>query len=388
MSMSKIISCLAFCLIPTLAALPVRAEEPKSKADVEQERKALLANLSVGRYSSLAQTLSKLARLPPQSEKPPPAPKFPFNSEQAAKYQQEYAQWRGLPVEVGNRPNTLVLVPPGEFVMGSPEDEPGHNAGGYEETLHRVTLTKPFYLCKHETTVGQFRKFVESGKERYVTDGEKNNGGNAHDAKAVWIHRPGTNWLKPGYAVPFELKDEMPVVHVSHTDSLAYCKWLNETHTHEGDAWHYDLPTEAQWEWACRAGNDKSYWWGSEVDDTGKRLNVGDQTLKKVHSEWPRVIMPMNDGYAFCAPVGSYQPNGFGLCDMLGNVWEFCSTRYGPYPREPVTDPTEGDPKRGFAVRGGGWSNVPTDARCGSRNADPPHFCHSNLGFRVALKLK
>jgi formylglycine-generating enzyme required for sulfatase activity len=73
---------------------------------------------------------------------------------------------------------------------------------------------------------------------------------------------------------------------------------------------------------------------------------------------------------------------------MLGNVWEFRSTRYGPYPKGPVTDPMAGDPKRGFAVRGGGWSNIAKDARCATRNADPPHFCHSNLGFRVALLLQ
>jgi formylglycine-generating enzyme required for sulfatase activity len=72
---------------------------------------------------------------------------------------------------------------------------------------------------------------------------------------------------------------------------------------------------------------------------------------------------------------------------MIGNVWEFCSTRFGPYPKEAVTDPADGDPKRGYAVRGGGWSNVAKDVRSGGRNADPPHFCHSNLGFRVRVAL-
>jgi formylglycine-generating enzyme required for sulfatase activity len=95
--------------------------------------------------------------------------------------------------------------------------------------------------------------------------------------------------------------------------------------------------------------------------------------------------MAMDDGHAFLAPVGSYQPNGFGLHDMLGNVWEFCATRSGPYPKEQATDPGDLDSKRGYAVRGGGWSNIAQDVRCATRNADPPHFCHSNLGFRVAL---
>jgi formylglycine-generating enzyme required for sulfatase activity len=96
----------------------------------------------------------------------------------------------------------------------------------------------------------------------------------------------------------------------------------------------------------------------------------------------------MDDGHAFLAPVGSYRPNAFGLHDMLGNVWEFCTTRYGPYPKGTVVDPGDGDPKRGFAVRGGGWSNIAADVRCASRNADPPHFGHSNLGFRVAIPVR
>jgi formylglycine-generating enzyme required for sulfatase activity len=325
------------------------------------------------------QGLSLLLQLPASAGPAPVAPKFPFDAETARRYQKEYAFWLGVPVELVNDLGMkLVLVPPGTFLRGSPADEPGHGSGGYDETQHPVTLTRPFYLGKHEVTVGQFRRFVEA--TGYRTDGEKNGGGHAHDAKAVWIHRPGTHWQKPGYAGPFELKDELPVVHVSHADTGAFCRWLNEQ-----SGVVYDLPTEAQWEWACRAGSASRYWWGAEEDTSGKVANVGDRTLKRVHPEWPRLIMPMDDGFAFAAPVGSYRANGFNVHDMLGNVWEFCSTHYGPYPREAVTDPGHGDLKRGFAVRGGGWSNLPNDARCASRNADPPHFCHSNLGFRVVL---
>jgi formylglycine-generating enzyme required for sulfatase activity len=96
----------------------------------------------------------------------------------------------------------------------------------------------------------------------------------------------------------------------------------------------------------------------------------------------------MDDGYAFAAPVGTYRPNAFGLHDMLGNVWEFCSTRHGPYPKEAVADPGDLGTQESYSVRGGGWSNVPTDARSATRNSDPPHFGHSNLGFRVALPIR
>jgi geranylgeranyl transferase type-2 subunit beta len=312
------------------------------------------------------------------------APRFPFSADNARRYQKSYAKSVGLPVEWTNDLGmNFVLIPPGSFLMGSAEKEPGRKR---DETQHAVTLTKPFYLSRHETTVGQFRRFVEARK--YVTDGEKNGGGHAHDKLAVWRHRPGTSWRKPGYAAPFKMRDEHPVVHVSHTDSSAFCRWLaNRAPAKLPRPVKYDLPTEAQWEWACRAGSGARFWWGEDNDASGKVVNVGDRTLKRVHPKWPRTIVPMDDGHAFPAPVGNYRANGFGLHDMLGNVWEFCSTRAGPYSRGPVTDPRHLDPRRGFAVRGGGWSNIPADARCATRNADPPHFCHSNLGFRVALVL-
>jgi formylglycine-generating enzyme required for sulfatase activity len=348
-----------------LPAAPERRFEAKAPEDRTAEVARRLAALKENRPLTASPTI----------------PKFPFDAEAARRYQRAYADWLGLPVEWSNDLGmTFVLVPPGTFLMGSPDNEPGHNLSGYDETRHPVTLTRPFYLSKHETTVGQFRAFVTATK--HVTDVEKNGGGNAHDEKAVWKHRPGTTWLKPGFAGPFELKDQHPVVHVSHNDSRAFCRWLGERGK---SGLVHDLPTEAQWEWAARAGSGDRYWWGPDEDTTGKVANVGDRSLKRVHPEWPRTVMPMDDGHAFLAPVGSYRANGFGLHDMLGNVWEFCSTRYGPFTKEAVTDPVDGDPKRGFAVRGGGWSNTADDVRCASRNADPPDFGHSNLGFRVAV---
>ena len=117
--------------------------------------------------------------------------------------------------------------------------------------------------------------------------------------------------------------------------------------------------------------------------------NVGDRSVETRAPAIGRAsIMPMDDGHAFLAPVGSYRANGFGLHDMLGNVWEFCSTRYGKYPKGPVTDPERRRPEarlRRCAAAAGATS--PRDVRCATRNADPPHFCHSNLGFRVAIVL-
>src|SRR6185503_13557426 len=108
----------------------------------------------------------------------------------------------------------------------------------------------------------------------------------------------------------------------------------------------------------------------------------------RIHPEWPRRIQEIDDGAAYATPVGRYRPNGFGLHDMLGNVWEFCSTRHGAYPPGPATDPGDLGTQESYDVRGGGWSNEPKDTRCASRNSDPPHFGHSNLGFRVAIPLE
>src|ERR1043165_1313697 len=192
---------------------------------------------------AVAQRLADLKVRPPKG-KPPKPPAFPFDATAANRYRRAYADWLELPVEWKNDLGmTFVLIPPGVFPMGSPKDEPGHNGGGFDETLHTVTLTRPFYLGKHETTVGQFRAFVE--KAKYVTDIEKNGGGHAHDDRAVWKHRPGTSWRKPGFAGPFELKDDHPVVHVSHTDSRAFCQWLQKRTGIKGLS--FDLPTEAQW---------------------------------------------------------------------------------------------------------------------------------------------
>jgi formylglycine-generating enzyme required for sulfatase activity len=359
----------------TLAAAAGLAALPDAAARREEDTDRRLRDLEK-RLAALKETKPTAA--------PPGAPRFPFDAETAHRYQRAYADWLGLPAEWRNDLGMMfILVPPGTFLMGSPAEEPGHNSGGYDESRHSVTLTRPFYLCKCETTTGQFRRFVEATK--HVTDVEKKGGGNAHDEKAVWKHRPGTSWLKPGFAGPFELKDEHPVVHVSHNDSRAFCRWLQERTAVPGLT--FDLPTEAQWEWACRAGSGDRYWWGPDEDTTGKVANVGDRSLKRVHPDWPRTVMAMDDGHAFLAPVGNYRPNAFGLHDMLGNVWEFCATRYGPYPKDATTDPGDLDPKRGFAVRGGGWSNVAADVRSASRNADPPDFGHSNLGFRVAVQL-
>lgn len=366
----------AFLIVALAAGAAPLPPSPLAKMKPEEIRRQLENGDLKGECERAVAILWRQPRL----RKPPDPPKFPFTRLQAVRYQKAFARWAGLPIEATNGDGIkLVLVPPGTFRMGSPVNETGRKK---DEGPVIVTLTRPVYVGKVEVTVGQFRNFVK--RTKHITDGERNGGGHAHDAKAVWIHRAGTWWQKPGYAGPYKLQDNHPVVHVSHTDAMAFCRWLSER---GGSRLKYSLPAEAQWEWACRAGSGDRFWWGDAEDSSGKRINVGDKSLKRVHPAWPRKIMAMDDGHAFVAPVGSYSANAWGLHDMLGNVWEFCSTKAGPYPKGPVRDMGDLDVKRGFAVRGGGWSNEAHDCRCATRNADPPRFCHSNLGFRVTLVL-
>jgi len=360
----------------------VNSQTPSS--EVENLRKVLLVHVE-RKPTDAAVALGLLWRLPPRKAKKPLPPRFPFDAVTARQYQKDYADWAGLPVTFQNSVRgTFILIPPGTFRIGSPPNEVGHMKGAYDEMPTIVTLSRPVYVSKYETTVGEFKTFVRETK--YATDAEKNNGGNAHDELAVWKNRPGTNWLKPGFAGPYTQLDSHAVVHMSFNDIRAYHVWLNRKNP-TAPGWEYNLPSEAQWEWACRGGSDKRFWWGDEEDTTGKKVNVGDTSLKKVHEKWPRAVWDMDDGHAYVAPVGSYRANPWGLHDTIGNVWEFCSTHSGPYPQREVVDLGHIDPRRGFATRGGGWSNVTADVRCAVRSADPPAFCHSNLGFRSALLL-
>ena len=137
----------------------------------------------------------------------------------------------------------LVLIPAGEFLMGSPDSD--KDAEDDEKPQHRVRITRPFYLGAHEVTRGQFRRFVD--ETGYRTEAEKNDaGGLGYDAQSKKLKQDRKfNWLNPG----FEQTDEHPVVNVSWNDSVAFAEWLSRK---EGRT--YRLPTEAEWEYACRAG--------------------------------------------------------------------------------------------------------------------------------------
>ena len=258
----------------------------------------------------------------------------------------------------------LVYIPPGKFTMGSPETEAGREL---QETPHEVELTQGFYMSACEVTVGQFKQFVNDTK--YQTDGQRDDKGGwgVNDAGSIEMNGKYT-WKSPG----FKQSDDHPVVLVSWNDAKAFCRWLSDRERKE-----YRVPTEAQWEHACRAGTKTAWSFGNDPQQLPALANVGD-----------RPAANPKDGFHHTAPVGQFKPNAFGLYDMHGNVWEWCEDRYVPdsYKAEKQTDPT--GPTSGMArvQRGGGWSSSAKRCRSAARiGRHRSSYRGAYLGFRIAL---
>jgi len=286
----------------------------------------------------------------------------------------------------------LVLIPSGEFMMGSGESADALAAffnktygvdilkADYykvEHPQHRVRITKPFYLDTCDVTRGQFRQFVND--TGYKTDAEKG-------AKpGAWGWNPDTK--KPEFDekyswrnIGFEQTDEHPVVSVSWNDAVAFCEWLSRK---EGKT--YRLPTEAEWEYACRAGTTTRYSSGDDPETLAKVGNVADAALKARVPDW-KFTLKASDGYVYTSPVGSFQPNAFGVYDMHGNVWQWCADWYGKeyYAASPTNDPTGPDSGTARVFRGGSWFFGPGVARSDVRTGGAPSHRDGDSGFRVA----
>jgi formylglycine-generating enzyme required for sulfatase activity len=276
-------------------------------------------------------------------------------------------------IDLGNGVSLeMVLVPAGVFTMG---DDTGQ---ADQKPAHDVTISNPFYLGKHEVTVAQFRQFVEA--TGYATDAEK---GIGFDGAFGWDRSTMEFKMNADYSwqnAGFKQSERHPVVNVSWNDAIEFCKWLSTK-----DARTYRLPSEAEWEYACRAGTTTSYMHGDDAEGVVKVGNVADAEFKSQFPELEAAVRA-SDGHAYTSPAGSFEPNPFGLYDMHGNVWEWCQDWYEPeyYARSASRDP-EG-PARGNerVYRGGGWFNCARGFQSSSRSAGLPDNRHLTLGFRVA----
>lgn len=291
----------------------------------------------------------------------------------------------------------FVLVPAGEFIMGS-DESPNALARDYpqyetqrlveitdESPAHKVRITRAFFLGRHEVTVGEFRRFLEASGHipESEADGTGGYGYNpdydpARSARgdAFEGRDPKYSWRNPG----FPQDDSHPVVNVTWNDAAALCAWLSRT---EGVV--YRLPTEAEWEYAARAGSTTRYSSGDDPRSLLKVANVFDLTAASHWTKWQHHALPGHDGFAFTAPVGSFLPNAFGLHDMHGNAWEWTADwhddRY--YADSPVNDPT--GPATGSVKvrRGGSWHTWPLYARSSYRNWNSTRTRYTLVGMRL-----
>ncbi|MGD0900219.1 MAG: formylglycine-generating enzyme family protein [Thermoguttaceae bacterium] len=297
---------------------------------------------------------------------------------------------RELTVDLGKGVKLkMVLIPAGEFMLGNGESAEATatffnktygidlNADYFKDEYpqHRVRITRPFYLGIYPVTRGQFRQFVNG--TGYKTDAEKGAKRGAYglnpDTKKFDFNEK-YSWRNAG----FEQTDEHPVVSVSWNDSVAFCKWLSRK---EGKT--YRLPTEAEWEYTCRAGTTTRYCSGDDPETLAKVGNVADATFKAKFPDW-KYALKASDGYVFTAPVGSFKPNAFGLYDMHGNAWQWCEDRYGDYGKSRTDDPPGAGIGDFRVYRGGSWSNLPHQTRSASRSGAVPCVLFDIMGFRVA----
>jgi len=295
----------------------------------------------------------------------------------------------------------LVRIPAGEFMMGSDElpdtfaaDFPQYDRGRFlklsdEAPVHKVRITRDYYLGKTEVTVGQFRRFLKASA--YVPESERDGtGGYGYNRE----YDPSTtkrgdafegrntkySWKNPG----FEQTDEHPVVNVTWGDAMAMSQWLSAK-----EGVRYRLPTEAEWEYACRAGARTRYASGDKPESLLATANIFDADSARNWPKWDAYALQAHDGYTFTAPVASFAPNAFGLHDMHGNAWEWVADWHGDdyYALSPVDDP-QGPATGDVRVRrGGSWHTWAFYARAAFRNWNSPETRYTLLGFRLLREI-
>ncbi len=311
------------------------------------------------------------------------------------------------PVTRGADPNVitnsigmkLVKIPAGEFMMGSEESrtstlekypycEPTSLDG--ELPRHRVRITRPFYMGKYEVTLREYHKYAND--MRYKAD-------EFRTGIPSWAQE-NSQFTGSSRFQPSELLDH-PVVFATWNEAEGFCNWLSKK---EGK--NYRLPTEAEWEYACRAGSKHRYSFG---DDPEQLVQFGNGTAADSKSHWPTSevlatfdtngnktahfisfpFLSQPDGYPLTAPVGKFRPNAFGLHDMHGNAAEMCSDWYDPdyYKNSPVNNPTGPSGGSSRVLRGGGCGTSPVTMRCAYRFAYWHAHRHKVGGFRVVRDL-
>jgi formylglycine-generating enzyme required for sulfatase activity len=295
---------------------------------------------------------------------------WPFNAAEAQRRQAAAGSIARRSIDLGGGVTLdLVLVPAGEFVLGDAEGSQD------ERPPARVRIDRPFWMGRCEVSNAQFARFDSSHDSRVESK----------SAYQFGIHGYPVN--RPG----------QPVVRVSWQRAMEFCRWLSAA---TGEK--FSLPTEAQWEYACRAGSATAFSYGTLDTDFSKAANLGDAKLRELASnpytvdtpypnatkydDWVPKEVRFNDGQLLSAPVGSYAANAWGLHDMHGNVAEWTRSAFRPYPYREDDGRNNLSDAEDKVVRGGSWRDRPM--RCGSafRLAYKPYQAVFNVGFRVIME--
>ena len=286
---------------------------------------------------------------------------------------------RALPAILQELGISLVRIESGRFQMGSADRSRFGRFSQCEGPQHTVVISNDLLVARHEVTVGQFQTFVSQAG--YVTDAEQSGKGcNGLDvASGNVVRKSDCVWSSPG----FRQTDDHPVVCVSWNDATAFCRWLTSK---TGQT--FRLPTEAEWEYCCRAGSDRMFANGDDADSLRGIANCGDLSLKALCRSLTSTA-DWNDSYPFTAPIGSFQANTFGIDDMHGNVGEWCLDWFDAdyFAKSPEADPQGPEQADTWhVVRGGSWYNNPFSCRSSGRHDGIPTEASTTNGFRVVAQ--
>jgi formylglycine-generating enzyme required for sulfatase activity len=243
----------------------------------------------------------------------------------------------------------MVILPVGQFMMGSPTDEADRYDN--EGPQHSVRIAAPIAMAKFEVTFDEWDACV---------------------AAQACAHAADMGWGR----------GKRPVINVTYQQAVGYADWLSQKTGKK-----YRLPTEAEWEYAARAGSTTAHWWRRADKDSCDYANIADRRVKIKHKS--KQIFDCDDGYPETAPAGRHKPNAFGLHDMLGNVWEWVADCYNAGYAVAPTDGSAwsaGDCSRRI-FRGGSWYSNPGDVRLAQRDSDIETAAFNDLGFRLARSL-
>lgn len=279
----------------------------------------------------------------------------------------------------GSRGPSLMVLAHGDFLMGAAASEP--NATADEQPQHRIEFERGFAMTRHEITVGEFRRFMQ--ETEYETRASQRGHSMIYDVRSGNFARvSGVDWRSGYDGQP--AADSMPVMHVTAWDAEAYAAWLSEQ-----TGAHYRLPSEAEFEYALRAGGQGRFPWGNGGPPAGVDNFAGGKDASPRGLHWNNSFPSYGDGWWGPAPVGSFARNAFGLFDMGGNVSEWVADCWHKgYRRAPANGAAWVNPGcRTRMYRGGSWASGPDQLRSAWRVSGGVDITNSRIGFRLVRQL-